>query len=64
MFPVVPHYGVYLSQLIQFAIVFSHVTDFNARNKKVTSKLLQQGYRFSQNIIADTMNNFLNSMLV
>ena len=36
--------GVYISQLIQFARVSSHVVDFNARNKSLTSKLLQQGY--------------------
>ena len=38
-------YGVYISQLIRFARVFSHVVDFNARNKSLTAKLLQQGYR-------------------
>ena len=59
-------YGVYISQLIRFARVFSHVADFNARNKSLTAKLLQQGYRYhklSPNFIADTMNLFLNSML-
>ena len=39
-------YGVYISQLIQFARVSSHVVDFNARNKSLTAKLLQQGYRY------------------
>ena len=39
-------YGVYISQLIRFAIVSSHVADFNARNKSLTAKLLQQGYRY------------------
>ena len=39
-------YGVYISQLIQFARVSSHVADFNARNKSLTAKLLQQGYRY------------------
>ena len=39
-------YGVYISQLIQFAKVSSHVADFNARNKSLTAKLLQQGYRY------------------
>ena len=39
-------YGVYISQLIRFARVFSHVADFNARNKSLTAKLLQQGYRY------------------
>ena len=28
-----PSYGVYISQLIRFARVVSHVEDFNARNK-------------------------------
>ena len=60
-------YGVYISQLIRFARVSSHVADFNARNKSLTAKLLQQGYHklrmtFS-NFIADTMNWFLNSVL-
>ena len=39
-------YGVYISQLIRFARVCNHVTDFNARNKCLTAKLLQQDYRY------------------
>ena len=39
-------YGVYISQLIRFARVSSQVVDFNARNKSLTAKLLQQGYRY------------------
>ena len=39
-------YGVYISQLIRFARVSGHVVDFNARNKSLTAKLLQQGYRY------------------
>ena len=39
-------YGIYISQLIRFARVSSHVVDFNARNKSLTAKLLQQGYRY------------------
>ena len=39
-------YGVYISQLIRFARVSSHVVDFHARNKSLTAKLLQQGYRY------------------
>ena len=39
-------YGVYISQLFRFARVSSHVADFNARNKSLTAKLLQQGYRY------------------
>ena len=39
-------YGVYISQLIRFARVSSHVADFNARNKSLTAKLLKQSYRY------------------
>ena len=39
-------YGVYISQLIRFARVCNHATDFNTRNKCLTAKLLQQGYRY------------------
>ena len=39
-------YGVYISQRICFARVSSHVDDFNARNKVLTAKLLNQGYRY------------------
>ena len=54
--------GVYISQLIRLARVCNHVTDFNARNKCLTAKLLQQGYRYHKlekpflNFILDTMN--------
>ena len=39
-------YDVYISQLIRFARVSSHVDDFNTRNKILTAKLLRQGYRY------------------
>ena len=39
-------YGVYISQLIRFARVSSHVDDFNTRKKVLTAKLLRQGYRY------------------
>ena len=39
-------YGDYISQLIRFARVSSHVDDFNTRNKVLTAKLLRQGYRY------------------
>ena len=39
-------YGVYISQPIRFARVSSHVADFNARNKSLTAKFLQQDYRY------------------
>ena len=35
-------YGVYISQLIRFARVSSHVADFNTRNKFLTQKLLKK----------------------
>ena len=41
-----PSYGVYISQLIRFARVCSHVDDFNTRNKCLTAKLFKQGYRY------------------
>ena len=41
-----PSYGVYISRLIRFARVCSHVDDFNTRNKCLTAKLLKQGYRY------------------
>ena len=38
-------YGVYISQLIRFSRVSSHVDDFNTRNKVLTAKL-RKGYRY------------------
>ena len=35
-----PSYGVYISHLIRFVRAYSHVTDFNNRNKFLTAKLL------------------------
>ena len=39
-------YGVYISQLIRFARVSSHVDNFNSRDKVLTAKLIRQGYRY------------------
>ena len=39
-------YGAYISQLICFARMSSHVEDFNTPNKVLTAKLLRQGYRY------------------
>ena len=39
-------YGVYISQLIRFARVSSHIDDFNTRNKVLTAKIFRQGYRY------------------
>ena len=49
-------YGVYISQLIRFARVSSHVEDFNTRNKVLTAKLLRQGYRYHK--IRKAFSNF------
>ena len=39
-------YGLYISQLIRFARVGRYVADLNARNKCLTTNLLQQGFRY------------------
>ena len=39
-------YGVYISQLIRFVRVSSHVADSNTRNQILIAKLLKQGYRY------------------
>ena len=39
-------YGVYISQLIRFPRVSSHVDGFNTRNKVLTAKLLRQEYKY------------------
>ena len=44
--PRLTSYGVYISQLIRFARVSSHVDYYNTRNKVLTAKLLRQGYRY------------------
>ena len=54
-------YGVYISQLIRFARVSSHVTDFNARNKILTGELLQQGYRYHK--LRKTVHNFIAKLV-
>ena len=41
-------YGVYISQFIRFARVFSHVDDFNTCYKVLTAKLLRQGYIYHE----------------
>ena len=42
----VPRRPTYISQLIRFTRVCSHVEDFNARNKCLTANLLKQGHRY------------------
>ena len=54
--PPATSYGVYISQLIRFARVSSHVADCNARNKSLTAKRLQQGYRYHK--LRKTLSKF------
>ena len=49
--------GVYISQLIKFARVCSHVTDFNAPNKSSPIGIINFERPFP-NFITDTMNWF------
>ena len=50
-------YGVYISQLIRFARVSSHVVDFNARKKNFANRAIGiiNFERLSPNFIDDTM---------
>ena len=63
-----PSYGGYISKLIRFARVCSHVDDLNAHNKSLTAKLFKQGYRYHElkwlfpSSFAETLNWFQNSM--
>ena len=41
--PRLPSYGIYISQLLQFARRCTSVLDFHSKNLKITSKLLTQG---------------------
>ena len=45
-FPVLPLTGLTFLNLFGLLECLSHVADFNARNKSLTAKLLQQGYRY------------------
>lgn len=44
--PRAPSYGIYISQLVRFARASSDIKDFHSRNLQLTSKLLNQGYRY------------------
>ena len=47
-FLVLPLTGFTFLNLFGFARVSSHVADFNGRNKSLTAKVLQQGYRYQK----------------
>ena len=55
-------YGVYIFQLIRFARASSHVADFNARNKKLTQKVLKQGYWYHK--LRKTFSNFIDDTMI
>ena len=54
-------YGVYISQLIRFARVSSHVDDFDTRNKVLTAKFFRQGYRYHK--LRKPFSNFIGGIL-
>ena len=54
-------YGVYISQVIRFARVSSHVDDFYTRNKALTAKRLRQGYRYHK--IRKAFSKFIGGIL-
>ena len=53
-------YGVYISQLIGFARVSSHVDDFNTLIKVLIAKHLRQGYRY--HIIREAFSKFISGI--
>ena len=61
-------YGVYITQLIRFARVSSHVDEFNTRNKVLTAKLLKKDIdiihfvRPFQNFIGAILTYYINIM--
>ena len=57
-------YGVYISQLIRFARVSSHVDDFNTRYKVLTAKLLRQGFYRRHFDIVSKYNIGLKTLLL
>ena len=44
--PRLPSYVIYISQLVRFARACSDISDFHTKNLLITSKLLNQGYRY------------------
>ena len=54
-------YGIYISQLIRFARVSTHVDDFNTRYNVLTAKLLRQEYRYHKLRMA--FSNFIGGIL-
>ena len=55
-------YGVYISQLIRFARVYSHVADISSRNKLLTQKVFKQGYRYHK--LLKTFSEFYDDSMI
>ena len=60
-FPRSTSYDVYISQLIRFARVSSHVDDFNTCNNVLTTKLLRQGYKYHK--LRKAFSKFIGGIL-
>ena len=54
-------YSVYISHLIRFDRVPSHVDDFTTRNKVLTAKLVTQGYRYHK--LRNAFSKFIGGIL-
>ena len=57
--PILPSYGIYISQLVRFASCCTSVLDFHSKNLKITSTLLTQGYRYHK--LRKTFGKFFRS---
>ena len=55
--PRLPSHGVYISQLVRFAMSCTSVSDFNSKN--LSSKLLTRGYRYHK--LRKTFGKFFRS---
>ena len=58
--PRLPSCGIYISQLVRFAMCCTSILDFHSKNLQITSKLLTQGYRY---ILYHKLRKYLESSL-
>ena len=57
-----PAYGVYISQLVRIGRICSDYSDFALRNYKLTERLINQGYRYSD--LCRSFQNLLGNILI
>ena len=57
--PRLTSHGVYISQLVRFALCCTRVSDFHSKNLQITFKLLTQGYRYHK--LRKTFGKFFRS---